>query len=129
MIAHINRSGEMFHQNLNVLGYAAISTNVKPLNQNLNRSIMMSAQKKKNRSKSRSCLKKKETIEEDQSKKGLSPISMAKSEKKKKVKIEEDKELQTAMKKESEARRKEMMNNYIHQLIGRQDVISSQLDH
>lgn len=88
MIAHINRSGEMFHENLNVLGYAAISTNVKPLNQSLNRSIMMSAQKKNNRSKSKSCLKKKETIEEDESKKDVSkpstPISKLKSEKKKK---------------------------------------------
>lgn len=29
MIAHLNRSGQMFHENANVLEYAALSTRIK----------------------------------------------------------------------------------------------------
>jgi hypothetical protein len=46
MIAHINRSGAMFHENVKVLEYAAVSTNVKLLNPITNPSIMKSARKK-----------------------------------------------------------------------------------
>ena len=51
MIAHINRTGEMFHENLNVLDYASIGTRVKHMNNFVNQSIAKS-QKKKNKSKS-----------------------------------------------------------------------------
>ena len=46
MIAHLNRSGEMFHENVNVLEYAAISTQVKPINLSKNKSIAKSIRKK-----------------------------------------------------------------------------------
>jgi hypothetical protein len=46
MIAHINRSGEMFHENVNVLEYAAVSTNVKHLNFQMNKSLFKSAKKR-----------------------------------------------------------------------------------
>lgn len=50
MIAHINRSGEMFHENLKVLEYAALSTQVKQFNPNVNKSIAKSARKKNTKS-------------------------------------------------------------------------------
>lgn len=46
MVAHINRSGEMFHENINVLEYAAVSMTVRHLNPQMNRSILKSARKK-----------------------------------------------------------------------------------
>jgi len=49
----------MFHENVNVLEYAAVSTQVKQLNPHLNYSIVKSAHKKIEKSKSKSCLKKK----------------------------------------------------------------------
>jgi hypothetical protein len=49
----------MLHENLNVLEYAAISTNLKPLNPNVNRSIMKSANQKRLKPQQKSCLKKK----------------------------------------------------------------------
>lgn len=57
MVTHINRSGEMFHENVNVLEYAAVSTEVKHLNVHMNKSIFKSA-KTKNKSKSASVIKK-----------------------------------------------------------------------
>ncbi len=46
MVAHINRSGEMFHENINVLEYAAVSMTVRHLNPQVNRSLLKSARKK-----------------------------------------------------------------------------------
>lgn len=46
MVAHINRSGEMFHENVNVLEYAAVSMTVKHMNPLMNKSILKSARKK-----------------------------------------------------------------------------------
>jgi hypothetical protein len=46
MIAHLNRSGQMFHENVNVLEYAAVSTQVKHLNLKKNPSIMKSMKKR-----------------------------------------------------------------------------------
>lgn len=45
MIAHLNRSITMFHENLKVLEYAALTKKIKPLNMNLNPSIVKSARK------------------------------------------------------------------------------------
>ena len=45
MIAHLNRSQNMIHENLKVLEYAAINKKIKPLNMNLNPSIVKSARK------------------------------------------------------------------------------------
>lgn len=49
MIAHLNRSGQMFHENVNVLEYAAISTQIRHLQPNLkkNPSIAKSIRKRK----------------------------------------------------------------------------------
>ena len=55
MIAHINRSGEMFHENVNVLEYASLTMNVKYANPHKNRSIMKSVKKKIDATKS--CVK------------------------------------------------------------------------
>jgi hypothetical protein len=52
MIAHINRSGQMFHENVNVLEYAALSTHIKQLNTHKNKSILKSASKYRNMDKS-----------------------------------------------------------------------------
>jgi hypothetical protein len=48
MIAHLNRSGQMFHENVNVLEYAAVSTQIKHLHANLkkNPSIAKSIRKR-----------------------------------------------------------------------------------
>lgn len=63
MIAHINRSGDMFHENVNVLEYAAISTKARHLNPHANRSLLKSAKKRDLRSKSKSCLKNKSLVD------------------------------------------------------------------
>lgn len=78
MIAHINRTGEMFHENLNVLDYASIGTRVKHMNNFVNQSIAKS-QKKKNKSKS--ILKHKSILE--------SEAQEGRKDEKKNVKIEE----------------------------------------
>jgi len=57
MVTHINRSGEMFHENVNVLEYAAVSTKVKHLNIHMNKSLYKSAKKRQDLSKSVSVIK------------------------------------------------------------------------
>lgn len=78
MIAHINRSGEMFHENVNVLEYAAVSMTVKHFNPNKNKSIMKSAKSKSARTKS--CLKNQAEDKDN---------SLEKNKKKKKTAIKE----------------------------------------
>jgi hypothetical protein len=48
MIAHLNRSGQMFHENVNVLEYAAVSTQIKHMSINFkkNPSIAKSMRKR-----------------------------------------------------------------------------------
>lgn len=46
MIAHINRNLEMFHENVKVLEYAAVSTKIKTINLGVNPSIVKSARKR-----------------------------------------------------------------------------------
>lgn len=46
MIAHVNRSAAMFHENIKAMEYAALCYKVKPLNHNLNPSIVKNARMK-----------------------------------------------------------------------------------
>ena len=64
MITHINRTGKMFHENINVLDYAAVSTKVKHINPEKNPSIMKSVAKEKKEAMEMSEMKEKMEREE-----------------------------------------------------------------
>jgi hypothetical protein len=116
MIAHINRTGEMFHENANVLEYANLSTNCKQLNPMINRSIMKSAARKRedrdaDRSKGKSILKGKTETE--------SALGGGRTGKKV-VHIEESPTYKL-LKEDAERRKKEMMRNYVYKVMGRME--------
>ena len=97
MIAHLNRSGDMFHENIKVLEYAAVSSQVRQLNPHMNQSIMKSARKRMDiKEKAKSCIKFKEASPEPIKKDTSIPKSGFRLEIKSKVEVvvgEEAKEL------------------------------------
>ena len=66
MITHINRTGKMFHENINVLDYSAVSTKVKHINPEKNPSIMKSIAKEKREAEMSALKEKKEKEEMDE---------------------------------------------------------------
>lgn len=102
MIAHINRSEDMFHENVNVLEYAAISKNVKTFNPHKNYALSKSAKKREGKTKSILKGKKKEVEEEEKSE-------------------EKDAYVLKLIKDSYDTRKKERMERYIYTMIGRME--------
>lgn len=124
MIAHINRSGEMFHQNLNVLQYAAVSMTIKHFNAQMNRSILKSARQRSALPKS--CLKNKEG-EQDASNVKNSEVNKTGQRKNKLLKEQED-PLDKLIKEDLHRKKRIAMERYVSQMIARMDDFDFYLD-